>query len=341
MTHWFGRSAAVWTGSEMVVWGGEDARSENGYSAPAIGARYWPATDTWKPTSTNGNPGARAGALAAWTGTEMLLWGGARQGNSEVLGTGARYSPSTDAWKPIAAGGPPPRYADVGVWTGQRFVIWGGWNGTTAFGDGSQYDPTTDSWAPVSMTGAPTARSSHVAVWTGKEIIVWGGSGTDRHVLSTGARYDPSSDAWNPISDAGAPSPRMAPTAVWTGTKMLVWGGFEVVTSNGTPTFVAFGDGGAYDPATDTWSPLAETGAPEARFWHTAAWTGTRMVIWGGTRVDGTKLASGGLYDPATGTWQATAVCGAAAADTNVPGVWTGKELLLLGSAAAGAYTPP
>ena len=41
--------AAVWTGSEMIVWGGEGALP----SFKATGGRYNPITDTWTPTSTS------------------------------------------------------------------------------------------------------------------------------------------------------------------------------------------------------------------------------------------------------------------------------------------------
>ena len=61
-----------------------------------------------------------------------------------------------------------------------------------------------------------------------------------------------------------------------------------------------FGDlntGGQYDPATDTWTATSTTNAPDPRFYHTAVWTGSEMIVWGGFLVD--VLNSGGRYDPA------------------------------------------
>ena len=65
---------AVWTGTEMIVWGGWT------YGGPDNGARYSPLTDTWLPTSTVGAPARRYRHSAVWTGTEMIIWGGTGQG---------------------------------------------------------------------------------------------------------------------------------------------------------------------------------------------------------------------------------------------------------------------
>jgi hypothetical protein len=42
--------------------------------------------------------------------------------------------------------------------------------------------------------------------------------------------------------------------------------------------------GGRYDPATDSWAATPFTGAsvPSGRWYHTAVWTGTEMIVWGG-----------------------------------------------------------
>jgi galactose oxidase-like protein len=74
---------AVWTGSEMIVWGGFD-----GNSFLNTGGRYDPSTDSWTATSTTNAPSARGGHTAVWTGSEMIVWGG--EGTS-LFNTGSRY----------------------------------------------------------------------------------------------------------------------------------------------------------------------------------------------------------------------------------------------------------
>src|SRR5262249_10045748 len=100
---------AVWTGSEMIVWGG--------YPKTNTGARYDPATDTWTPISTLGAPSARELHRAVWTGTEMLVWGGL--GTTDYLATGGRYDPASDSWMPISTlGAPSARDGHTAMWTG-------------------------------------------------------------------------------------------------------------------------------------------------------------------------------------------------------------------------------
>ena len=43
--------------------------------------------------------------------------------------------------------------------------------------------------------------------------------------------------------------------------------------------------GGRYDPSTDSWTATgAARRAPEARAHHTAVWTGSNMIVWGGVQ---------------------------------------------------------
>src|SRR5207247_2827499 len=69
---------AIWTGSEMIVWGGG-----NGSGALNTGGRYNPTTDSSTATSPTNAPAARASHTAVWTGSEMIVWGGGSGGCSE------------------------------------------------------------------------------------------------------------------------------------------------------------------------------------------------------------------------------------------------------------------
>ena len=65
------RHTAVWTGSEMIVWGGL-----SGADYLNTGGRYNPSTDNWTATSTTNAPDGRDVHTAVWTGSEMIVWGG-------------------------------------------------------------------------------------------------------------------------------------------------------------------------------------------------------------------------------------------------------------------------
>jgi len=56
---------------------------------------------------------------------------------------------------------------------------------------------------------------------------------------------------------------------------MIVWGG-----GNGGANY--FNTGGRYDPSTDSWRATDISNAPIGRSNHTAVWTGSEMIIWGG-----------------------------------------------------------
>jgi hypothetical protein len=113
-------------------------------------------------------------------------------------------------------------------------------------------------------------------VWTGFEMIVWGGFNISG--LNTGGRYNPSTDSWTATSTANAPIGRGAPTAVWTGFEMIVWGG-----NGGCAFYMCVANtGGRYNPTTDSWTDTSITNAPSARANHTAVWTGSEMIVWGG-----------------------------------------------------------
>ena len=91
---------AVWTGTEMIVWGGY---GHTGYLSS--GARYNPSTDTWTATSSSNAPLARRYHTAVWTGTQMIVWGG--YNGSNYPSSGARYDPSTDTWTPLTSSNAP------------------------------------------------------------------------------------------------------------------------------------------------------------------------------------------------------------------------------------------
>ena len=208
---------AVWTGSEMIVWGGL------GPDYVKTGGRYNPSTDSWVATTTT-NAVARGFHTAVWTGNEMIVWGGLN--DNSLLNSGGRYSPTTDSWIPTTTtNAPGVRDFHTAVWTGSQMIVWGGSDGGY-LNTGGRYNPNTDSWSATSTTNVPAARNLHTAVWTGSEMIVWGGSSEDNFgELNTGGRYNPISNSWTPTTTVNAPAARNYPTAVWTGGEMIVWGG--------------------------------------------------------------------------------------------------------------------
>jgi N-acetylneuraminic acid mutarotase len=314
--------SAVWTGSEVVIWGGASP-----YERFGDGARFAVTTESWASMSRVGAPSPREGHTATWTGTEMIVWGGVD--GSTYLNTGARYDPVADVWRAVSTvGAPSPRARHTAVWTGQHLLVWGGTdNATGGLANGGRYDPTTDTWSALSRVGAPSARLWHSAVWSGEEMLVWGGNRASTGVgfFGDGGRYRPSTDSWVPISATGAPTPRERHTAVWSGDEMIVWGGFNDA---------GFGDqanGGRYRPATDSWQSVSNANAPSRRSEHQAVWTGSEMVVWGGTTLIYASTLVGGRYSPATDAWQLIPSTGGPSARYAHAAAWTSRGLFVWG----------
>src|SRR5207244_12904201 len=78
-----------------------------------------------------------------------------------------------------------------------------------------------------------------------------------------------------------------------------------IAAASGSYTLPKISEGGCVD---NTWAATAAP--PEARQLHTAVWSGSEMIIWGG-QGNGGLLDSGGRYNPATDTWTFTNSSGA------------------------------
>jgi N-acetylneuraminic acid mutarotase len=316
--------SAVWTGSEVIIWGGWNGTALND------GARYNPAADAWIPLSGINPPQGRFSHSAVWTGSEMIVFGGNVFGGQ--FNSGGRYNPATNIWSPMSmVNAPSPGDTHTTIWTGSEMIVFGGGYGET-FNTGGRYNPTADTWTPVRTTNTPLGRYQHTAVWTGSEMIVWGGWVNSVSETNSGGRYDPALDTWTPTSMVNAPQGREAHTAVWTGTKMIVWGGWY----NDSASIHILNTGGRYNPATDSWTSTTLTNAPEPRRYHSVAWTGSEMIVWGGeTFVPYTgyySVNTGGRYDPSTDSWVATNTTNAPDPRHHHTAVWTGNKMIVWGS---------
>jgi hypothetical protein len=190
----------------------------------------------------------------------------------------------------------------------------------------NSWEFTTDSrspvgsWSETSQDQPPPAMSGASAVWTGAEMLIWGNAGA--------GSYDPATDSWSTSSAiaAGGPSPRIGHTAVWTGTEMVVWGGRSSVQADAE----IFGGGAIFDVAANTWTeiPPPDGFAPHT-FDHVAVWTGTEMIVWGGSSPG--AVNSGWRYDPSTGVATAFRGTNAPSNRTSAQAVWTGSEMIVWG----------
>lgn len=199
-------STAVWTGSEFIVWGGHFSGTGASSLMTNQGAAYNPATNSWRSISSVGSATPRQDPVSAWTGNEMVIWGGVGEVGSIVNGVG-RYNPVTDTWQsttsvnePNHAVTPSANTQSVGIWSGQNLIIWGKRDDILmpATTTGGWYNPQRDQWNlffdPLLLPGdpwqslsslssmltnfrAPTPAQLTAGVWADDEMFVFGGAG--------------------------------------------------------------------------------------------------------------------------------------------------------------------
>jgi len=322
----------VWTGREVLVWGGGASGSSR-----QDGALFDPRTGAWRAVELATSPlGASyyGPGGAAWTGHSALFWGGWRDRESHA--GGAAYDPEPipgGAWSPIAIiGAPTPRNNTSIVFTGSRLLVWGGFSnvgaGCSHCGDGAAYDPQRNIWLPLSATGAPLGRFAASTAWTGRHLLIWGGD-SGSNMLGDGALNDPRLDRWSPMETRGAPSPRSDVRGRWTGREFIVWGG----TTNRSS---GMSDGRRYYPPRPIrrWDALATENQPTPRTKAAAHWTGRELIVWGGYE-DGTQVDGGAKWSADTERWTTTSTIGQPPPLRAFVSVWTGSKMLIWGGANA------
>lgn len=238
-------SATAWTGSHLLVWGGYVFDGSGGKSPWDDGFTFDAASRTWS-RIPDGPLSGRSDAAVAWTGEELLIWGGFTgdccEPSEMFLGDGAAYDPVAHRWR-VLPQAPIVERAPFSVWTGRELVVWGSRGRELHLRDGAAYDPAADTWRRIA--DAPWELSDATPIWTGEEMIVFGSSldGNNRSQTPTavGLAYDPAQDRWRAIAPSEL-SPQ-AHTAGWPGAgEMIAWD-YEQGSA-------------AYDPATDTWRRL-------------------------------------------------------------------------------------
>ncbi|MFW7380283.1 MAG: Kelch repeat-containing protein [Oligoflexus sp.] len=79
------------------------------------------------------------------------------------------------------------------------------------------------------------------------------------------------------------------------------------------------------------WNATSLIGAPSARTDHTAVWTGSKMIVWGGRGPSSILLNDGGIFNPSTNSWSSISTVDAPDARSNHLAVWTGSKMIVWG----------
>lgn len=171
--------APVWTGDELVLWGGP-SQADTGTGS---GIAYRPASNRWREVAPS-PLGPRSGHTGVWSGTEIVYWGGLRDGRvagDKGLSDGAAYNPKTDQWRTLPRSPLSARFYHVAAWTGREMVIWGGidqccpTDSTIHDKVAAAYDPATNRWRRLADVPPPWSGDDGPAVTGATEarVYVW------------------------------------------------------------------------------------------------------------------------------------------------------------------------
>lgn len=293
----------VWTGEEMIVWGGE---TSDGGTRLADGAAFDPLTGIWRPLAASPLT-PRVLHIAAWTGEEMLVVGG----RGEI--DGAAYDPTSDTWRviadsPVSNDSESDYDMTVGsAWTGQELAVWGiSTNQTAAF------SPEQNTWRDLPSIDMPGETGT--LRWTGADLYAFADqsysypSETELQV----ARLN-QEGGWEifPRAEFSTEDLIVAADArlvAWEGDRFVAW------TSSGSE-----GKTLALSPSDGTWTESDPIPIPPCEGQGEPIPAGDRVVAPGWC---GPSLA---ILVPATSSWTTAAVVGYPTARYTV---WTGTELL-------------
>jgi hypothetical protein len=241
----------AWTGRRLVVFG-----------AGAQAVAFHPDTQDWRrlPDHLLGT----APQTAVWTGRELLVWG-----SQDRRLRGMRYNFERERWEALHAGPLPAMQVVVSAWTGSRVLVWG----VTPSGlkASAEYIPEDDRWQD--FPPGPLWNVSDIAgAWAGDRLVLWGERNGSRSGTETfAAAFDPDQALWRQLDPPPFSGRAGAPAGVRIGGRVLIWDDA--------------GGGAALRVGERAWRPvtLPHLGREAA----VLAWTGTELLVWGGSTSRG------------------------------------------------------
>ena len=160
------------------------------------------------------------------------------------------------------------------------------------------YDAGTGLWS--SAASLNTARQYHAIAALPGTVIVAGGCGASySDSLSSAEAYDVSTDSWSAIASMTT-ARRGAAAATVEGKVFVIGGSFFDRRNWQYPS-----SGEVYDPATDSWSAIADMGFATGRTDHTAVAVGGSIYVMGGDN-GGSALSSCLVYSVASNSWSSS-----------------------------------
>jgi len=320
---------AVWTGVEMIIWGGRQSETIVG-----DGMRYDPLTDTWTPISSTNAPTPRVGHVTLWTGTHMVVFGGVN--GEERFHDGGLYDPREDVWDRIdeCTDCDGLTYFTEAYWTGEEILFW-----SNAKDGGVLYDPSSESWTRIESPGlywetaGVTTVEGEVTAFSNGRLYAYYTCVNDYYggVSDRLRAFD--LETWEWIDRSDEFGPYAYPFGTLIDDDRLI--AFQPIrlrygTIGGTRSQLT---GATYDFLSDTWHSIPR--GPDERYEGDVVWTGRDIVICRSHYYSSDPYETWCVrYNPNTRVWSSSV----RVSESSLSGatmVWAGDRLIVWGGRAS------
>jgi subtilisin family serine protease len=243
--------------------------------------------DAWAPIDDA--PSATADNAAAWLDGKVYTVGGR---DAADLTKAMVYDPAAEAWTTLPVlptGREKPQAAAVGG----KLYVFGGWASSgTPVATVDVFDPAAGSWSTLAATNSQARAAAGTAVVDGKVYLVGGCVDGNCTTSDKTISFDPDAETFAEV--AAYPHP-----VSWMGCggisgRAYCAGGIDAES---------FTDGYSYDPASDSWSPIATM---PVDLWASQEAAASGLLVFAGGVANGSSAITNQTvaYDPASDSWQ-------------------------------------
>ena len=270
----------------------------------------------WIPVGTMGTPRSGQDAVRLLDGRVLVVGG---RGGEFDPSSAELYDPVSGTWSATGSmlnprqGLPPVLLLDGRVLVGD--VSEEGSNGRPDVYGSELYDPATGTWSATEDQIGNGAESAVVL--------------PDGKVFAKVAVYDPASGTWTATGNRNHKGTTGGAPVLLSNGKVLVAGGYGDWDGEEDPSFAFTDAAEVYDPATGSWTEIANMHEPSRAEMATLLPDGKALVVG--------RYGSWEIYDPATETWTALAP----PTDSGFPtAVLSDGTVLMTDCPAAALYDP-
>jgi subtilisin family serine protease len=221
----------------------------DGNDLTAVGHVYDPVRRSWSRIADLPSP--RQNASGAFIGGRFYVSGGWGP-DLRAVKTTFVYDPSANSWSSVADAPMIAAAAGRAVLDGRLYLV-GGCTNACDGTDVRRYDPATDRWEV--LADYPHSAGHLACGAIGGKLYCAGGIRRGGTIWRDTYAYDPATNAWTERADL--------PISLWGMSYITAYD--QLLVSGGNTDGAITNEGFAYEPRTDTWSPLPASGTPRYR----------------------------------------------------------------------------